>query len=94
MTVPHVPWSHPFVERLIGSLRRELLGQVFFWNVVDLERKLENFKQYYNGYRVHTSLDADTPAEISGEAAPKPTDLNNFSWRRYCCGLYNLPLAA
>jgi hypothetical protein len=33
-TVPDTPISHPFVERLIGSLRRELLDQVFFWNTV------------------------------------------------------------
>jgi transposase InsO family protein len=92
-TVPHIPWSHPFVERMIGSLRRELLDQVFFWKIVDLESKLEDFKQYYNGHRVHSSLDGDTPNEISGEAAPKPTDLNNISWRRHCRGLYELPLA-
>jgi hypothetical protein len=65
------------VERLIGSLRRELLDQVFFWNAVDLESKLEDFKQYYNGHRVHSSLGGNTPAEISGAAAPKTTDLNN-----------------
>jgi hypothetical protein len=38
-TVSHIPWSHPLVERLMGSLRRELPDQVFFWNAVDLERK-------------------------------------------------------
>ena len=39
-TVPHVPLSHPFVERLIGTLRRELLDQIPFWGAADLERKL------------------------------------------------------
>ena len=34
-TVPHVPLSHPFVERLIGTIRREFLDQVFFWNARD-----------------------------------------------------------
>ena len=34
-TVPHVPVSHPFVERLIGTLRREYLDQVLFWNAHD-----------------------------------------------------------
>src|SRR5205823_14850682 len=37
-TVPHVPSSHPFVERLIGTVRREFLDQVPFWNACDLER--------------------------------------------------------
>ncbi|MCH7633641.1 MAG: transposase, partial [Proteobacteria bacterium] len=61
-TVPYTPISHPFVERLIGSLRRELLDQVFFWNTVDLERKLRSFQLYFNHSRTHASLDGDTPA--------------------------------
>ena len=47
-TVPHVPLSHPFVERLIGTTRREFLDHVLFWNVRDLERKLADFQAYYN----------------------------------------------
>ncbi len=47
-TVPHTPVSHPFVERLIGTLRREFLDHVIFWNARDLERKLEEFRVYYN----------------------------------------------
>ena len=35
-TVPHVPLSHPFVERLIGTVRREFLDHVLFWNAVIL----------------------------------------------------------
>src|SRR5689334_16013118 len=38
--VPHVPLSQPFVERLIGTVRREFLDQVLFWGASDLERKL------------------------------------------------------
>ena len=36
--VPYTPVSHPFVERLIGRIRRELLDQVFFRNRPDLEK--------------------------------------------------------
>ena len=54
-TVPHVPLSHPFVERLIGTTRREFLDQVLFWNGRDLERKLADFQAYYNTARVHAS---------------------------------------
>ena len=43
-TVPHVPLSHPFVERLIGTMRREFLDQVLFWNARDPERKLSEFQ--------------------------------------------------
>jgi hypothetical protein len=45
-TVPNVPLSHPFVERLIGTMRREFLDHVLFWNARDLERKLAEFKTY------------------------------------------------
>ncbi len=47
-TVPHVPLSHPFVERLIGTVRREFLDCVLFWNATDLQRKLDTFQHYYN----------------------------------------------
>ena len=46
-TVPDVPVSHPFVERLIGTIRREFLDQVLCWNGRDLERKLAEFEAYY-----------------------------------------------
>src|SRR5215831_17442275 len=36
-TVPYVPLSHPFVERLIGTIRRECLDQLLFWTAADLE---------------------------------------------------------
>ena len=36
-TVPHVPLSHPFVERLIGTLRRECLDRTLFWTATDLQ---------------------------------------------------------
>jgi transposase InsO family protein len=60
-TVPHVPLSHPFVERLIRTVRRELLDQVPFWGARDLERKLRHFRDYYNHGRVHASLKGVTP---------------------------------
>jgi putative transposase len=47
-TVPHVPLSHPFVERLVGTMRREFLDHVLFWNACDLEQKLAEFQTYYN----------------------------------------------
>lgn len=56
-TIPYVPISHPFVERVIGTTRREFLDHVLVWNAADLERKLDAFKDYYNGIRVHTSGD-------------------------------------
>ena len=39
-SVPHQPWTHPFVERLIRSIRNEYMDKVFFWNIVDLRKSL------------------------------------------------------
>jgi hypothetical protein len=47
--VPYVPLSHPFVERLIGTVRREYLDRILFWTKADLETKLLDFQHYYNG---------------------------------------------
>lgn len=64
-SVPYTPFSHPFIERLIGTVRREYLDHTLFWNQRDLERKLDRFKDYYNNYRVHHSIAGITPAEKS-----------------------------
>jgi putative transposase len=47
-TVPYVPLSHPFVERLIGTIRRECLDRTLFWTTADLELKFLDFQRYYN----------------------------------------------
>ncbi len=93
-SVSYTPRSHPFVERLIGTIRREYLDQIFFWNAVDLERKLELFKDYYNHSRTHASLDCNTPAEICGGHQPLHAKLGNYSWISHCNGLFQTPIAA
>jgi putative transposase len=60
-TVPYVPLSHPFVERLIGTVRREYLDQTLFWTRTDLEDKLLEFQHYYNAHRTHEALGGGTP---------------------------------
>ena len=50
-TVPYVRLSHPFVERLIGTIRRECLDRTLFWTAADLERKLLDFQCFL--IRVH-----------------------------------------
>ena len=93
-TVPNVPVSHPFVERLIGTIRREFLDRTFFWNALDLERKLQEFRGYYNGSRVHQSLDGSTPAEQAGQPRPGCAALDSYGWREHCRGLFQTPIAA
>ncbi len=46
----------------IETLRREYLDHVIFWNARDLERKLEEFRDFYNYHRVHAALGVDTLA--------------------------------
>jgi putative transposase len=60
-TVPYVPLSHPFVERLIGTIRRECLDRTLCWTTADLEIKLLDFQRYYNGHRTHAGLKGRTP---------------------------------
>ena len=67
--IPGTPRSHAFVERLIGTVRREYLDRTLFWNQGDLERKLENYTVYYNQHRCHTGLAGATPAERCGVPA-------------------------
>ena len=93
-TVPFVPISHPLVERLIGTLRREYLDRLFFWNEVDLRRKLDEFKVYYNEHRTHASLSGSRPAERAGRPVPAPIALNDYRWESRCRGLFELPVAA
>ena len=83
-TVPNVPLSHPFVERLIGTMRREFLDQVLFWNGRDLERKLAEFQVYYNAARCHASLEGHTPMTFASGHAVPPADLRNVRWVSHC----------
>ena len=90
-SLPHVPMSHPFVERLIGIVRRELLDHTFFWTTTDLEKKLREYQCYYNEGRTHSGRDGGAPVESRGG---KVVDIKHFRWQRHCRGLFELPMAA
>ena len=93
-TVPLVPLSHPFVERLIGTIRRDYLDQVPFWNATDLTRKLESLQCYYNARRVHSSLEGAPPNSTAEKTRPRIANLTDYRWATYCRGQYQLPVAA
>lgn len=61
MIAPQSPWQNPYVERLIGSICRELLDQVIVLNEQHLTRLLQSYLDYHHGYRTHRALDMDTP---------------------------------
>ena len=60
------PWQSPYVERLIGSIRRECLDHVIVLNEAHLMRILKDYFAYYHESRAHLSLDrnAPTPREL------------------------------
>ena len=59
---PRSPWQSPFVERVIGTLRRELLDHVIVLNEQHLRRLLRTFVgEYYHRCRRHLSLAKDSP---------------------------------
>ena len=93
-SLPFTPRSHAFVERLIGTIRREYLDRIWFWSQSDLERKLETYKTYYNQHRCHTGLPGVTPARRSGLPAPPIAHLNSYRWLEHCDGLFQTPIAA
>ena len=93
-SVPYAPVSHPFVERLIGTIRREYLDRLFFWNAVDLTRKLEAFRDYYNDQRVHRALAGSTPAQRADALCPAPAALDHYGWQQRCQGLFQIPIPA
>ena len=90
-TVPYVPLSHPFVERLIGTIRREYLDHMLFWTSADLENKLLDFRTYFNHHRTQHSREGRTP---DMPVSPPVANLRSFRWQPHCRGLYQTPMAA
>ena len=60
-TAPRSPWQNPYVERVIGSIRRECLDHVIVFNERHLRRVLRAYVTYYEHSRTHLALGKDTP---------------------------------
>jgi transposase InsO family protein len=58
---PRSPWQNPYVERLIGTLRRECLDHVLIFGEWHLRRVLTLYALYYNETRTHLGLAKDAP---------------------------------
>jgi putative transposase len=91
-SVAYAPVSHLFVERMIRTIREELLDQVLFWNQLDLERKLSAFRIYYNRHSVHSGIDGIPPEQ--GYENRLRWSFTEFRWMSHCHGLFQLPAAA
>jgi len=73
---PRSPWQNGYVERVIGSIRRDLLDHVIVMGETHLRRLLRAYADYYNTWRTHLGLDKDTPlrrpAQHRGTITPTP----------------------
>src|SRR6266851_9572725 len=61
VTAPRSPWQNAYVERVLGSIRRECLDHMVIFNERHLRRVLSSYVDYYQGTRTHLSLDKDCP---------------------------------
>ncbi len=64
------PWQNPFVERLIGSIRRDCLNHMIILNEGHLKRILKSYFEYYHNDRTHLGLDKDAPIERTIQQRP------------------------
>ncbi|MCH9027996.1 MAG: transposase, partial [Proteobacteria bacterium] len=77
ITAPASPWQNPYVERVIGSIRRELLDHVVVLNEQHLKRLLSAYLDYYHPWRTHRSLAGDAPDHRPVRSA-KPAHVIDF----------------
>ncbi len=82
------PWQNPYIERFVGTLRRELLNHVIVLNERHLNRLLREYiEQYYHTGRPHQGLNGDTPVATKKPGMVNgPTELISFP---VCGGLHH-----
>ncbi len=61
LTAARSPWQNPYAERMIGTIRRELLDHVIVLDEGHLRHQLRRYLRYYHGSRTHLSLAKDSP---------------------------------
>jgi putative transposase len=62
LTAPGAPWQNAYVERFIGSVRRECLDHVIVLSAAGLRRLVKDYVEYYNSSRTHLAIEKDAPA--------------------------------
>ena len=90
---PRSPWQNPYVERLIGTLRRDCLDHVLIFSERHLRRVLASYSVYYNETRTHLPLGKDSPlgraVERSGAVFCEIAPNNDFS---FCSRITRAPI--
>ena len=73
ITAPRSPWQNPFVERVIGSVRRECVDHMIVLSEAHLLRILHSYLNYYHDSRTHLSLkrNAPNPREVEPRSCGK-----------------------
>ena len=61
LSAPRSPWQRAYVERVIGSIRRECLDHIIVFQESSLRRTLNSYFDYYHRSRTHLSLGKDSP---------------------------------
>src|ERR1700687_2883680 len=62
LTAPQSLWQNPYVERIIGSIRRKCSDHIMVFNEAGLHRVLKDYFGYYEHCRTHLSLAEDSPS--------------------------------
>jgi transposase InsO family protein len=83
---PRSPWQNPYVERLIGTLRRDCFDHVLIFGERHLRRVLTLYSLYYNETRTHLGLAKDAPPCDGQSNDPGP------SWPRQYCPDYTIAM--
>lgn len=78
-TAPKSPWQNPYVERIIGSIRRECLDHIIVLNEEHLKRTLTEYFAYYHHDRTHLGLEKETPFGRPVQKKPQNGKLIKFS---------------
>ena len=81
-TAPHSPWQNAYVERVIGSIRRECLDHVIVLNREGLHRVLTDYIAYYLRSRTHLALGKDAPVTRPVSPLPGRTHCRHHRSRR------------
>ena len=82
------PWQNGYVERVIGSIKRECLDHVIVLNESHLRNILTDYFFYYNKYRTHLGINKDSPegrpVQIDGkiDKIPQVNGLHHYYFRQ------------
>ena len=79
---------------VVNATERRERPQNYALALERLEKKLAEFRAYYDLRRVHSSLGDQTPVEVSGDCLTSRANLHNSRWQTHCRGLCQLPAAA